>query len=121
MSLLRQWNDPAGNDGALISSSSWSDGRGTIPARRNDVRAYEIDGEAVLFEPNRKRMLLLNQTALAVWRRCDGRATIREIAEAMSREYDVAFGTALDHVEELIALFSSSNLLDHGMVYQNER
>ena len=81
------------------------------------MRAYEIDGEAVLFEPNRKKILLLNQTALAVWRRCDGRATIRETAEAMSREYDVVYETALDHVEELVTLFSSSNLLDHEMAY----
>ncbi len=121
MFLRKQGNDPAGNNGTLTSSSSWSDGRATIPARRNDVRAYVVDGGAVLFEPRRKKAILLNQTALAVWHRCDGRATIRETAEAMSGEYDVVFETALDHVEELVALFSSSNLLDHGMAYQNER
>jgi hypothetical protein len=77
------------------------------------VRAYEIDGDTVLFEPRGKNMMLLNDTAIAVWQRCDGLRTIRDTAEEMSREYDVTFDTALDHVEALVALFSSSDLLNH--------
>ncbi len=82
------------------------------PPRRSDVVAEELDGEVVLFDPRSGNTYRLNQTALAVWRKCDGRATIREIAELLTQAYDVEFETALEHVEQLVLLFGQSHLLD---------
>lgn len=59
-------------------------------------------------------MYLLNQTALAIWNRCDGQTTLRRAALEAGRQFDTPFATMLDHTEELLALFSSLNLLNHG-------
>ena len=98
----------------LATPPSWISTEIHMPLRRHDMRIYQIDGEAVLFDPNSCRMYLLNQTALTVWRRCDGRATTREVAQSLTRNDQVNYETALDHVEQLVALFAASQLLDLG-------
>ena len=82
------------------------------PPRRSDVIEEELDGEVVLFDPRSGNTYRLNQTAFAVWRLCDGRASTRRIAERLTQTYEVAFDTALDHVEQLFALFGEARLLD---------
>ncbi|MFQ5810909.1 MAG: PqqD family protein [Armatimonadota bacterium] len=82
------------------------------PPRRNDVIEEELDGEAVLFDPRSGNTYRLNQTAFAVWRQCNGLASTREIAEQLTQAYEVELEAALDHVEQLVALFGQSKLLD---------
>jgi PqqD family protein of HPr-rel-A system len=82
------------------------------PPRRDDVIEEELDGEVVLFDPRSGNTYRLNQTAAAVWRRCDGRATTREIAEQLAQAYDVESEAALDDVEQLVTLFGQSRLLE---------
>ncbi len=86
-----------------------------LPPRREEIHVYPLDGEAVLFDTRRRKMYRLNQTALAIWNHCDGQTTLRRAADDVGRAYDTPFTTMLDHAEELLALFSSLNLLDHGM------
>lgn len=96
----------------LARPPSWTDTEIATPLRRNDVRDYQIDGEAVLFDPKTHKILLLNQTALAVFRRCDGQTTMRQVAESLTYSFNVTFDSALDHVEQLVTLFADSSLLD---------
>ncbi len=84
------------------------------PARRSEVVERELDGEAVLFDPRTGDTYQLNRTALAVWRRCDGVTETREIAAEQCENFEVDFETALDHVEQLVALFTESGLLESG-------
>jgi hypothetical protein len=84
------------------------------PPRRTDLIEEELDGELMLFDPRSDNTYRLNETALSVWRWCDGRATTRRIARRQTRSYDVDFETALDHVEQLVMLFVESGLLDSG-------
>ena len=111
MSPVKQQENGASSR-ALATPPSWMHAEIPIPLRRDDLRDYQIDGEAVLFDPKTHKILLLNQTALAVFRRCDGQTTIREAAESLSKIYHVAFDTALDHVEQVVGLFAASSLLD---------
>ena len=113
MSLLKQQDNGTGMR-AMATPPSWADAEIPMPLRRNGVRDYQIDGEAVLLDPKTHKVFLLNQTALAVWRRCDGQATIRQVAQSLTKTYRVVFEAALDHVAQLIALFAASQLLDLG-------
>ncbi len=113
MTLLKQQENGTGMR-ALATPPSWTDAEIPMPLRRNEVRDYRIDGESVLFDPRSHKMYLLNQTALAVFRCCDGQTTMREVAESLTKTYRVVFETALDHVEQLVALFAASQLLDLG-------
>jgi hypothetical protein len=82
------------------------------PPRRADVIEEELDGEVVLFDPRGGSTYRLNQTAVGIWRECDGRVSTREIAEQLTQGYDVEFEIALDHVEQVVALLGQSMLLD---------
>ena len=84
------------------------------PPRRTDVREYRLDGEAILVDPTTSRTYLLNQTAFAVWRRCDGRATTWQIAQEQTNTCQVKFEVAFDHVEQVVTWFAASQLLDSG-------
>jgi hypothetical protein len=80
------------------------------PARRDDVIVEELDGEVVFVDPRTTRAFHFNETAYAVWKRCDGRTTTRRIAEALVAEYDVSLDQALDDVEQLVVFFALAGL-----------
>ncbi len=82
-----------------------------VPARRDEVTMELLDDEAVLFDPQTGTTLRVNETALAVWRACDGRTTLRSIAEQLSRDYEVDFDRALDDVEQVVCLLTQHGLL----------
>jgi hypothetical protein len=82
------------------------------PRRRTDILEDVLDAEGVLYDPRTGRTSRLNQTALAVWRSCDGISTTRQIAERLTEQYDVTPERALDHVEQLLLLFAEGGLLD---------
>ena len=84
------------------------------PPRRTDVVEEELDGEVILFDPRSGNTYRMNQTALAVWRSCNGRTTTREIAAQFTQKYEVEFETAHDDVEQLVAFFGQSGLLNLG-------
>ncbi len=80
------------------------------PLRRDDVAVAEIDGEVVFADPDNGHTYHLNETAFAVWKRCNGRATTLQIAVALTAEYDVDFDRALDDVEQLVVFFARNAL-----------
>ena len=45
----------------------------------------ELDGEAMLVNPNTGARWTLNATALAVWKLCDGRRGVAELARMLDR------------------------------------
>ncbi|MBP7935362.1 MAG: PqqD family protein [Phycisphaerae bacterium] len=82
------------------------------PARRADVLVEELDGEALLSDPASGHTHRLNQTALAIWRQCDGRTSTRQIAESMTATYQIDADTALDHVEQMLVLLAEAGLFE---------
>jgi hypothetical protein len=101
-------------EGATIevrAPAAWSAVRELIAPRPGPgVQACELDGEAVLFNPQTQTMHMLNATAWAVWRRCDGRTTIGELAASLAGEYALDPETARDHVEQLVTCFGEARL-----------
>ena len=82
------------------------------PPRRRDLIEEQLDGERILCDPRNGSGHRLNETAYAVWRECDGERTTREIAQHLTRVYEVELETALDYVEQLVAFFGQSKLLE---------
>ncbi len=83
-----------------------------IPRRRRNIVEEQLDNEAVLINPCNGHVYRLNETAVCVWRSCDGQATMRRIVEQMIAGYDVDSEDALDYVYQLVALFAESDLLE---------
>jgi PqqD family protein of HPr-rel-A system len=97
-----------------LNAPSWTTRRSPIaaPPRHSQVVKDELDGEAVLFDLRTGDTHRLNATALAVWSRCDGRTTMREIAAQLADRYEVDPEVALDDVEQLVTRLAESGLLD---------
>ena len=83
-----------------------------LPRRRADIEQQQLQNEAILFDPSTRASYMLNETALAVWRHCNGRATTYEVAQELSDACEVDFQTVLDHVEQVVTLFAENGLLE---------
>ena len=55
-------------------------------ARSEEIITKRIDGELLVYNRLRDEAHCLNETAAAIWKRCDGRTTPNEIAELLSKE-----------------------------------
>ena len=58
-----------------------------LPRAKSDVEERELGGECLLYDPESKKVHLLNKTALMVWRACDGKKEIEELAEEIKKEF----------------------------------
>ncbi len=95
-----------------MTTAHWTSCEAEIvaPSARDDVVVEELDGEFVFGDPVSGKTYHLNETAYAVWRHCDGRTTTREIATALTVEYDVEFDRALDDTEQLVVFLAEAGL-----------
>ncbi len=98
-----------------MTTAHWTsrDAEIVAPPARNDVVVEALDGELVFGDPRNGMAYHLNETAYAVWRLCDGRTTTREIAKALTTDYDVEFDQALDDTEQLVVFFGEAGLTMH--------
>ena len=55
------------------------------PRQRDHLVMRQLQDEAVAYDFTVQRAHCLNPTALAVWRRCDGKSTVKQIAEALTQ------------------------------------
>jgi len=61
-------------------------------ARKEQIISETVTGEYVLYDGLQKRAHRLNPTLSWIWDRCDGSASIEEIAAAFQREFAVDNG-----------------------------
>jgi hypothetical protein len=54
----------------------------------NLVLRIEDDDCALLFDPDSGRVQMLNDTAVEIWQRLDGRQTLREVVAGLSEVYE---------------------------------
>ena len=55
-------------------------------ARARDLLIQELPEETLVYDQVRHRAHCLNRTAALVWRRCDGRTSVAELAQVLARE-----------------------------------
>ncbi|MBT8484914.1 MAG: PqqD family protein [Phycisphaerales bacterium] len=92
---------------------SWTscDAEIVVPPRRDDLMEETLDGELIFSDPNDGSVFHLNDTAIAVWRHCDGRTNTHAIAAAFTQRWEVTPDVALDDVEQVVTLLAESGLL----------
>lgn len=67
-----------------------------VPSRNDALLAYRVfDGQTALVDLAQGMLNTLNTTATLVWQLIDERATVKEIAEKMCREFEVSFEEAI--------------------------
>lgn len=81
------------------------------PLQRADLTTRELDGETLILDRQHEQVHQLNTSASYVWKRCDGRMTVREIAESMARDFTISLGEAEKDVEGLVSRLKELGLL----------
>ncbi|MBN1673287.1 MAG: PqqD family protein [Kiritimatiellae bacterium] len=71
--------------------------------RRSEHAVHRIvDGEAVIVEPNKGLVNVVNDSGTRIWELLDGQRTVGAIAESIEREFDVPAETALADALEFL-------------------
>jgi Coenzyme PQQ synthesis protein D (PqqD) len=79
--------------------------RAARKARRDQLLVEEVNDELVVFDLERRTVHLLNPVAAFVWRRCDGRTSVAQLASLLHAELglpanDELILLALDELEK---------------------
>ncbi len=83
----------------------------SIPVPDKEFTLEELDNELLLYHPTKTTTVYMNETASIIWRLCDGRRSIVEIAELIKDSYPEAGDRAREEVEETLQTFK-----DHGAI-----
>src|SRR5438045_140082 len=84
----------------------------TMPlARTSDLIVQPVDGETIIYDGATKKAYLLNPTAAAVWRACNGKRSVPELAAYLGKDIPIpeqvvwyALGQVNDLLEEPMTL-----------------
>jgi peptide-methionine (S)-S-oxide reductase len=85
----------------------------TPTARRDRLFVQDVGDEIVIYDQDTRKAHRLNPTAALVWRACDGRTTVADIAEAVRRKLGAAADENLVHVA--LGRLEAVRLLDGGL------
>ena len=83
--------------------------------RNPKVEESPLQGDLMLFDPEKSRFFVLNQTMAYLWHNCDGQKTFDRIVETVPAEFSDTDGVPLS-TEMRAAL---DNLVGLGLVIEN--
>lgn len=79
-------------------------------ARREQVTVQEVDNEIILYDGKTAQANVLNHTAAVIWKLCDGKTSVSEIAQRASKELNAPVSESL--VWYTLDQLSKKNLLE---------
>lgn len=83
-----------------------------VPSLRTDYLRRDLDGQAVVWSPDRSCPSSLDPAATVMLEVLDGDASIAQLAREVSDEVGVPVDTALGQVSRIVHLFAVAGLLD---------
>ncbi len=90
----------------------------TPRARQEELVVRELPDEMLVYDLQRHEAHCLNQTAALVWKKCDGKTTLREITKSLTKELHVPVDEriirlALDQLAKFHLLDEAQTLPTH--------
>jgi hypothetical protein len=82
------------------------------PRARPDLARAELEGDLAVYDPKAQEMLVLNQSARAIWSCCDGTGTVGEIVADIVAVFTAEPAMVRSQVVELVIDWSRRGLLD---------
>jgi hypothetical protein len=64
------------------------------PARRAGLLVQALEDEVLVYDTERHQAHCLNRTAARVWERCDGQATVADLARRLAQEFEAPVAPA---------------------------
>src|SRR5438093_4341488 len=83
----------------------------TKPRARDEVAVCDIDGEAVVYDPNGSELHYLNHSAALVLDLCDGEASMKDMATAIADVYEMPAADIEKQVRSTVRQLQARNLL----------
>lgn len=84
----------------------------TRPKPKADIRAETFAEEVLLYHPLRTTAIRLNETAAAIWQLCDGRRTVGQIVEELTRRYPEAADRLSGDVIDTLLLLGEQDAVE---------
>lgn len=75
------------------------------------VVAVDLDGRVTVYCPQANDVLILNETASAVWRLLDGNRSSEEIVESLAHDYGLPSPAIAADVESTVDFFVTNGLI----------
>ncbi len=85
-----------------------------LAVRRGEVAAKVIDGEAILINLSTGLYYSMGKVGGRVWSLIEQNRNCRDIASAISAEYEITAAAAANDVAELVAQLAAEKLIDAG-------
>jgi hypothetical protein len=83
----------------------------TTPSKSEHIVFRMVDGEAVLVEPRKGLVTVINSVGSRIWELVDGSRTASDIAEVIAGEYDTSPDTALKDAVEFLRDMAEKDLV----------
>src|SRR5256885_5381467 len=83
----------------------------TKPRVRDDLTVCNIDGEAVVYDPDGSELHYLNHSAALVLDLCDGEATVKQMSTAIADVYEEPIADVEKQVRSVVRQLQALNLL----------
>jgi hypothetical protein len=101
--------------GSLCGVPAWlGEGQRSVRIRTDDVVWQELDDEVVVFNRASSRYLRINASAVILWRRLEGGASLDDLVSALLDAFDIDESTARRDVEAFVAAVREHELLESG-------
>lgn len=85
------------------------------PKKKNLVLRGGKSKDAVLYDEETKEIHVLNPTAFFVWKLCDGEHSLRDIEEAVAREFSPKAGREIaEDIKRVVDSFKNKRLLEEN-------
>jgi PqqD family protein of HPr-rel-A system len=81
------------------------------PKVRPELSLVQIDGEAVLYDPENIDLHHLNPSAALIFQLCDGSGTVKELAQDIADELGLPHDETLRQVRRVVKSFKYSGIL----------
>jgi hypothetical protein len=86
------------------------------PLKTKDIAHRVLGDEAMVANLSQSSFYNLNPVGTVIWEHCDGRHSIREIAEALAAEYPVSLQEALQDCLQFVTELVEEGLLSWSNV-----
>lgn len=86
----------------------------TMPRRLSgDISERQLDGEAILWDPVRRNISMLNETASFILNCCDGTSTVATAARRLMEEFEIDdMSQALRDISACLSELQKAGLLE---------
>lgn len=83
------------------------------PLHRDDLDRHELDDEVVFYDNAFNTTYRLNATGYFIWKSCDGRTRIADIATRLASQYDAPASQLNADVSDFVGELHAQGLLVH--------